>query len=256
MRITVKDRVVKHNLELLKSLLQRSRHGKCKAWIETTTGEISTKPPTGEEKKRKWRAVKIQLAGEPSLAQPALMIEEDTKTSEEIFDFSGWAIRARRVVLETVQTINTRLATLPRGEKSEEFLARFAVAQITLMRQGKEKTNLILEAWHNIDRVGAEKALEGHPGGTYLFRKDDYTALLEQELFNRFDGTVHYCVTLTYLDETGIVRDKTLVQREKYLVIFNDNPNLMEPHFATLEDAMRSIDPSLSRPLKTLKRAA
>lgn len=251
MQITVKDRVVKHNLELLKDLLHRAKQEKFKAWIETTTGEIRTKPPSGGPKKESaWVAVQIHLQLSPSELESGLCIDEDTKKGEKVFNFEGWTTRARHAVLETCHAINNKLAAMPRAEKGE-FLERFASAQISLLAQRKEKheQEFIQEAWHDLDREGAEVALENHRKGTYLFRKDPFAEVLEAALQSRF-GKSPYCITLTYLDEMSIVRDKTLVFKDKRILVYDDDPQLLEPRYATIEEAMHHIDPLISIPLK------
>src|SRR5579885_2540533 len=103
MRITVKDRVVKHNLELLKDLLIRSKEKKAKAWIESTTGEIRTKLPEGVvQKKSAWKAVQIHIETSPS-AETFLCIDEDSPKGDRAFSFEGWTHRAEHAVLETVK---------------------------------------------------------------------------------------------------------------------------------------------------------
>ncbi len=251
MRITVKNKTVKHNLELLKTLLQRSKEKKCKTWIEISTGEIRNQAPAKENKKC-WKCFHIEFTT-PS-KKPLLTVCENSKNSAKVFHLKGWSPKARQVILETLDIINAKLGKSPQGLSSEDFFQKFASAQIVLLSNLKKNQLLIHDIWHKLDREGAEKILEGHPNGTYLFRKDQYTLLLEEEFFEHFDGTVHFCVTLTYLDKTGTVRDKTLVQRDKYLVIFNDNPNLVEPHFSSTHAVMHSIDSSLSHLLKPRKK--
>lgn len=258
MRITVKDRVVKHNLELLKDLLTRSKKHKCKAWIEATTGEIRTKLPEGASKKKgAWKAVQIHLQISPPDPETALCIDEDGKKGDTLFHFDGWTHRARHAVLETVNIINHKLSELPKSHRSAEFLERFATAQITLMAQRKERheQELLQEAWQDVDRVEAEQILEGMPNGTYLFRKDPFAEILEASLQSRY-GNSPYCVTLTYLDQRGIVRDKTLVFKDKRVLVYDDDPQLLETRYASIEEAMHSIDSSITQPLKGKLRKA
>ncbi len=258
MKITVKDQVVKHNLELLKDLLQRAKKGKCKAWIETTTGEISDEPPTGGPKKTgAWKAVQIRLNLSPLDAETVLVISEDTKAGDKLFHFEGWTVKARHAVLETLRVINTKLAKTPQGEERDAFLANFASLQISLMAHRKEKRERewIEEAWHDLDREGAEQALNGQPIGTYLFRRDIFATLLEDTLKSRF-GKSPYCITLTYLDEAGIVRDKTLVYKDKHFLVYNDDPQLLETRYTSVMDAIHSIDPCIALPMKSKLRKA
>jgi hypothetical protein len=250
MHITVKNSVVKHNLELLKILLHRAKENQCKAWIEISTGELRSKLPLHGNDKKEWRPIQLKLTTD---SKKVLVVVEDCATSDQLFDFKGWSARAQHVLLDTIQTINARLMRLPAGKFEEDFFESFVSAQISLISKSKDEERIIDEAWHPLNRNEAEKVLEKEPKGTYLFRKDEYTVLLEQELFVRFNETVHYCITLTYLDEGGIVHDKTLVQRNGYLVIFNDNPNLQEPHFPSTESIIKNIHPSLNRPLKNLR---
>ncbi len=245
MHITVKDKTVKNNLELLKEILRRAKLKRPKAWIEVTTGEMRTEAPT----QGKWKIVQICLE---NISKNALCLEihEDTQDAEKKFDIQGWTMRARRVVLETIHAINVRLENLSQ-EKAEEFLDHFLSADIDLMtkhRQGGD--DLVYAAWYDLDREGVERLLEGCPKGTYLFRKDPFASVLEQELRSRF-GRDADCITLTYIDEEGLIRDKTLVYKGKGIVIYNDDPNVSGPSYASISDMILSMQPALTFSLKT-----
>jgi len=216
------NKLIRHNLELLKDLLARTKKGIAKAWIETKTGEIEKKAPA---KKKHWVAVHIRAHVGPHGS--SLMISEET--SEKLFHFEEWTPEARRVVLETVQAANDALFAKRKKHSDRE---------------------VIRQAWHDVDRVGAEDLLKGHAPGTYIFRKDDFADVLETSLHSRFGKSPH-CVTLTYVDKTGIVRDKTLVFKNSHVQVYNDDPQLLEPRFETVEEAMFSIDPMIASPLKT-----
>lgn len=249
MHITVKDKVVKHNLELLKDLLRRAKNERPNAWVEVTTGEMRMQAPSGPEAKQEtWKVIRISLEND-SKENLSLEIHEANKEGDNVFDVKGWTIKARRVVLETIHAINDRIAHLTRA-KSHEFLDHFLSADIDLMtkhRQGGD--DLVYAAWYDLDREGTERLLDGCPKGTYLFRKDPFAKVLEEEIHLRF-GKETDCITLTYIDQEGLIRDKTLVYKDKGIIIYNDDPNLLGPTYGSISDFIQVMQPTLVFPLK------
>ncbi len=91
-----------------------------------------------------------------------------------------------------------------------------------------------LEPWLLVDRLGAEEFLKDKPVGCYLFRKDEYAALLEKMLPQPVT-----CFTLTRVEEGGRISDHTLVCKEERWLIYNDDPSLSGPFYETIEELLR-----------------
>lgn len=251
MQITVKSEVIKHNLELLKDLLHRSKNKKCKAWIDASTGRICDVLPEKREKSLLWKPVHICMITDSQSLPVALVVEEDSTNADRVFHFEDWTIRARRSVLSTIHVINKQIVECQKSKHSVDFFEDFASSQIIFLPQyNQDVQHLFQDAWYDIDREGAECALKGAPQGTFLFRKDSTVVMLEEELCLRF-GKPIYCVTLTYLDENGVVRDKTLVNKGEVILIYDDDPLLEGASYNTIVEAMGALETPLCHPLIT-----
>ncbi len=97
-----------------------------------------------------------------------------------------------------------------------------------------EKQDLIIKTWHLIEREEAESVLEPEEVGTFLFRKDFYATLLENQLG-------YSCVTLTYLQDVGRVMDLTIIEKKGRWLFFDGDPELRVPSFATLGELLESL---------------
>jgi len=101
-----------------------------------------------------------------------------------------------------------------------------------------ERHHLLKEAWHPVTREGAEALLESQEVGTFLFRQDEYAALLEGE----FQG---HCITLSYVEEEGKVVDATLVEKKGRWSLFDGDPELRGDSFSTLGGLLESLPQKL-----------
>lgn len=112
--------------------------------------------------------------------------------------------------------------------------------------------SLIHEAWHAIERKDAELMLLNTMPGTYLFRKDRFAGVME-EILSAAKKSRIFCLTLTYLDPEGQVRDKTIVTWKDHWLFYDDDPTLSGSYFNSLEDLLFSMGSILKRPLPAVK---
>lgn len=111
------------------------------------------------------------------------------------------------------------------------------------------KRDIIHEAWHQVDRIGAEKLLLHHQTiGNYLFRKDPIAEQLEKRLSKEWKISIK-CLTLTYLDPEEHVRDLTIVLKGDLWMFYDDSPNLKGQFYETVEELLATMDNVLSKPL-------
>lgn len=103
-----------------------------------------------------------------------------------------------------------------------------------------KKKDLVHEAWYEVDRVGAEKALEGREQGSFLFRKDDFAAKLEDQL-KEIHGPKLRCITLTILEKGGQIADHTLVLKQGRWFIYDDDSNLGGMSFESIYSLLDSL---------------
>jgi hypothetical protein len=107
---------------------------------------------------------------------------------------------------------------------------------------------LLKQAWHGVDRDGAERLLLKQAVGTFLFRKDHFATTLQATLSKSFKKTVH-CYTLSYLDSERIVRDKTVVYIDHQWAFYDDDPTLSTHKLQKLEHLLHSLRLSTLHPL-------
>jgi hypothetical protein len=147
--------------------------------------------------------------------------------------------QANRVMLETLKVFQVVV-----GQIKE--LKDFAQVELEASPAQAQK-DLVHEAWHQLDRIKAEELLQKRPRGSYLFRKDEYAALLEDQL--KEAGKEAKCITLTFLDENNSVRDKTVVKHMKGWLVYDDDPNLEGEAFETVAALLASLDTALKHPV-------
>lgn len=100
--------------------------------------------------------------------------------------------------------------------------------------------SILKQTWHDIDRDGAERLLLKQKKGTFLFRKDHYAITL-QEILKRGHKKTVQCYTLSYLDDEGIVRDRTVVFANQKWTFYDDDPTLSGPSFPTVSLLVNSM---------------
>jgi len=224
MRIDVRSEVVRSNLELLKSLVYKSKKKEVQAYIETTTGSL-IKPKTTAAITKNWQAIWIRW-------------NEETNQLEYA-GADGLNQEAEKTLSETIRTINQ----LFKHEKH-------AVDNIKDAQFYSPGSELYLMAYHGkIDRTKAEKLLNGHAVGTYLFRIDPYATILEEELSLRFAEPIR-CFTITAVAEKNKIVDHTVVERLGRFQVYNDDPMLERSSYHDLEQLLKGMKTQCRIPLR------
>ncbi len=108
--------------------------------------------------------------------------------------------------------------------------------------------SILHEAWHALGREDAERVLLGMPPGTYLFRKDVFAKGLEMILTGAKKMRIR-CFTLTYVDQKGQVRDRTVIHWNERWLFYDDDPTLSGDYYLSLEELLQSMKAALKRPL-------
>jgi len=111
-----------------------------------------------------------------------------------------------------------------------------------------EKRDFIHEAWHLVDRIGAEKLLENKALGSFIFRKDLYAEMLENQLKLNLDEKIS-CLTLSYLAEVDKVEDRTLVHKNNRWYFYDDNTHVSGPSFESIPAVIKSMGSKLTFPI-------
>ncbi len=114
--------------------------------------------------------------------------------------------------------------------------------------ENQDKDSILKQAWHDVDRDGAERLLLKQTAGTFLFRRDHFAAALQEILRRGLKKSVQ-CYTLSYLDGEGIVRDKTVVLVNQKWTFYDDDPTLSGKHFHSIGELVQSMGADTKYPL-------
>lgn len=254
MQVAVLDKKVRQNLSLFKHLVHREAEKRARyfqvakksfrAFINRETGEFRFQDLQGKEfSEKNWKAVVIQLRPEDDGAFEVL--EEG---SEGCFHCEELAAEAYAVLTKTLHILNQLSYDPKKGKNPFWVLRHVSQLDFVMTEQEEGRRNLIHEAWHNIDREYAEYLLSGMPIGSYLFRKDEFAHLLEQNL-NEEISTPVSCITLTYSDWDEKICEKTLVFHENKWRFYDDDPGLYGASFENVQDLLATLGDSLRAPL-------
>lgn len=220
MKIIVQNSTVSRNIDLFKKVAQNlSRHkeihqilqGKgLSGFVNCLTGELYFGEMV-EENPQNWKAIFLSLAQ----TEDFLVVGVEG-VQFRVGDFSP---PAYQTMLDTIRILNLTFKLLQSKLDLDGLLRILDQMEFTLSK------DLVHDAWHQVDRIGAERLLYKQIPGTFLFRKDEYAALLEQQLTEQL-ATPIKCITLTYLDKKARVVDFTLVKRAGSWIFYNDDPCL------------------------------
>jgi hypothetical protein len=263
MKIHVQNDTVRQNIELFRTLVARqSQKVNIKTplqertytlFINRITGEMhfpdldaEDPPSAGDDflNAKIWKPIEIHIK-EYDEEEGVFDVAEEG-TSWRFFRCDDLEPSAYKVLAETVKTLNFVSKKLHlEMEKIIRELTGLEIESLPAVLMGKD---IIHEAWHQVDRIGAEMLLRDQIEGTFLFRKDSFACILEEQLKNHFQLHIK-CVTLTFLEENGKVTDKTLVAKEGLWLIYDDDPNLVGPSYSSIHHLLEGIQHILKTPL-------
>lgn len=256
MKVAILDKVVRENIALFQHLVQRFLHSRklrylsakkaYRAFINCKTGQL--KFADLQEKYQHtngWKAIIIQLHPIDNEEGVFEVIAEETPNQFPCDELNSEAhVRLAR----TIHVLN-QLSFDPRWGRNLDWILRH-IADLTFefteIEEGQK--NLVDEAWHNVDRMEAERLLLHTSIGTYLFRKDYFAQTLEEEL-NRDLADPILCITLTYKLSDEKICDKTLVYKNGNWLFYNDDPSLSGKMFPTIKALLSAMKEVLQFPL-------
>jgi hypothetical protein len=85
------------------------------------------------------------------------------------------------------------------------------------------------------------------------FRKDRFASVME-EILSAVKKSRIRCFTLSYLDQRGQVREKTIVTWRDHWIFYDDDPTLAGQFFESLETLLASLGQVLKTSLPALRR--
>lgn len=240
MRVFVRNETVRRNVELFKKLIERQVEKRVKgglknmhAYINCTTGELFF-AERGDSRERNWKLIHLYLDEEGEL----LVVGRDAIQ----FPISDLVPSAYQAMIDTVKVYNLVLKNLRESESMEQLSKKLDAIEV-----GTSK-DIVHEAWHQVDRIQAEKLLKGQLKGTFLFRKDEYAAILETELLHRLRIPLK-CFTLTFLGSRRKVIDRTIVKKEDLWLLYDDDPSLEGRTYRDVYLLLDSLEGILKYPL-------
>ena len=259
MRFKIQDAPVRQNVELFLEILRRSKqklhHKKVpsekifKAWLHRETGELSFADMTTEAlflAKEEWKAVDISYRYDPQKGEIVFMIEE-REAPLKGFRCDDLAPIAFNTARETMRILNTICQNLKGPSDLDTKMAVLTKLKIDGSVSPIDR-NILFDAWHHVDRIGAEALLLDKPVGTYLFRRDPYSEILEQQLHNQHKRPIK-CLTLTFSQPNKKISDITLIHYNGGWQYYDDDPSLENKSFQDLQDLLAVWKEQLKYPL-------
>ena len=238
-KLHIQNEKVRMNMALIANTIRQERHVPEKHReqrqktlefrIDLMTGQLHpSSAPKGE-------SIKIDL----DLDKKQVIISE--------LDWEQMDPRGQQVLTETVQYLKSALLHL---HDIQEFAhLEFEALEELLGR------DLLRDGWHAIERPDAELMLLNTAPGTYLFRKDRFARVMEEILSSAKKSRIR-CFTLSYLDHTNQVREKTIVTWKDHWLFYDDDPTLEGKYFGSLEQLLSSLGPVLKNPLPALRSSS
>lgn len=111
------------------------------------------------------------------------------------------------------------------------------------------RKDIVHEAWHQVDRIGAEELLAGKSPGSFIFRKDEYASLLEEQFHASKSSERVICFTLTYREAHDHVVDRTIVCKNNRWFFYDDDPALQGPSYDSIYALLDNAGADLSFPV-------
>ncbi len=196
---------------------------------------------TGELREASMEGKSIEIHLDLDKQQVRVTEKPDAKQFNlEVMDPKG-----RKVLSETCHYLKSALMYLHDIHEFSHIEFEPSVQEI----MGRD---FIQEAWHAVEREDAEMMLLNTEPGTYLFRKDHFAAVME-EIISAAKRLRVRCLTLSYLDLEGQVREKTIVTWKDHWLFYDDDPTLSGRYFESLEHLLSSMGAVLKRPLPALR---
>lgn len=265
MKIKVRDEAVQKNIELFKKLVEKQKRLQKPAaqnaleiknsktymvFLNRQTGALlfpEIVDDLAELKERTWRPICIRVRNFRYPHHKAEFEVIEDERNEAVFKYSDLEPLAMQVLAETIKVLNAMSHHLKTHLDIEEALQEFCLAKVEFSTKMKSKS-ILYKAWHQLDRIEAEQLLHQQEEGAYLFRKDYYTLILEDQLCRRYRIVIK-CWTLTVLQTKGKVTDYTIVEIDGKWLFYNDDPNLQEAWFNSIEELLETKKDIIRSPI-------
>jgi hypothetical protein len=258
MRIKIVDEPVRQNVELFLEILRRTKKKQISqplpqekvfnAWLNRTTGQLffaDIREGSTVIGKKDWRPISFSYQYAPENGEIQFLVQ-DADAKKLAFDREDIEPLAMRILQDTMKIFNQICQQLKGPSDLDTKIA--VLSKLTIESEVSHvDRNIIFDAWHPADRMGAEDLLKDKPAGTYLFRKDEFAEILEKQLELSLGKKVK-CFTLTFSGEDRKISDYTMVHVDGKWQIYNDDPSLEQKMFVDLKEIIADHKDELKYP--------
>ena len=258
MYLKLRNGIVRRNIEIFRIILKRASHLAAnsqtektehvfKVFIHKAKGEVRFSDLSSDPlDSRDWVVAFFYLSlPETSKQEISFDISGSDRT---FFSWDGFELEALTSLRETVKTIQLMTKFLPRLKSIASTLKEFSQINLDSFLDEMPTKDLIHEAWHQISRENCEYLLGSQDPGTFLFRQDEFAAILEAQLIRAHKEAIS-CITLTYINNFQKVVDLTLVKKKEGWIIYNNDPSLENPIYPSARALLDSLRRVLKKPL-------
>lgn len=259
MRLKIQDEPVRQNLEMFLQILRKVREKQThqptpvdkvfNAWLNRKTGQFSFAEVSEKNQylgKQEWKPVQFMYHYDQMKGEIAFFVYE-AEEKRDVFHSQDLTADAFKILQKTMKVFSQITQQLKGPSDLDTKISVLSRLIISPGVSHRDK-NIIIDLWHEADRMEAESLLADFPVGTYFFRKDPYAQLLEQQLERQLGKKIK-CYTLTYSQENNRVTDHTLVLAEGDWQIYNDDPSLNQQRFSNLDEIITLLKGVLKYPL-------
>lgn len=247
MKIVVRDEKVRGNILALQNAIQQlldkmeavpaaAKH-ECPCFVHRSEGTLSFEASNNKEE---WKPVVLEFNFSTDFKEGLVFsIYEKSKKRTE-FKWKDINPEALSVLSETFHKLN-RISRHLLSYIREPIVLAEALSELEC-HPGIEKLNgkdLVHEAWHQLDRIAAEKVLKKEEPGVFLFRKDMYAQILEEQLRKTHQCSLS-CYTITSVDENHKISDYTIILKDNRWLVYDDDPSLQGSVYSDIYSLLES----------------
>jgi hypothetical protein len=256
--------VVRKNVEILKIILNRvsqlyedpsSKDTSTKSilvFMHRIRGEIRFFDPYSDTiDPREWTCLRFCFSASPK-SQESFSLDV-SNIEEKCFSWEDLKPEAFTTLKETIKTVRFLSRLYPKLPNLSTTLKKFSLTDVDSLFNRFAGKDIIHEAWYSLDKKETESLLSAYPSGTFLFRKDSFAEILEEQLSLSHKETIA-CITLSFTSDMKQICDKTLVKNKKGWTVYNDDPNLETQFYPSIYSLLDSLKNIINTPLILLKK--
>ena len=249
MHITVDNPIVCENIRAFVALLRKAEAQREKgaplleksyhAFLNRSTGKlvfVDRYTDIAEYDPKKWKELFVDYAYD-CFSESFYATACENANVKEAFSLIDLTTIAVKTVKETIELLNA-LSLRVKGASSDSATKIQALCKLQVDVELGQK-NLLVAAWHSVDRVGAEKLLKNEPVGTFLFRQDPFAKMLSDQLSRELKKDIR-CITLTFVSARQTVSDITLIHLDHQWRCYDDALFCEMQGYFELSDLLKS----------------